>query len=504
MNMGKHFKVNDNLFYDENPQVKNNKFICMESESAPLPRYEDIADLLPRPVWDGHDDVIRCNEFVWKTAFGNLRRHNKEAGFVSDFIDTAFNGYLFMWDSSFIMMFARYASRAFNFQRTLDNFYSHQHKDGFICREICEDENGEQFARDDPASTGPNILPWAEWEYFCTTGDKERLGMVFDPLCAYYKWLQLHRTWQDGGYWSCGFACGMDNQPRQQAGYNPFLSHGFMTWIDTCAQQYLGAEILVKMADVLGRSSEVEWLRQETALLGKKINWQMWDEKTGFYYDTLRDGSFSGVKTVGTYWTMLSNLASSERAGRLVEHLENKNEFNLPHRIPALSADHPDFSPDGGYWCGAVWAPTNYMVLKGLEKYGYHDLAHEIACNTLLNVTRVFNETGTVWENYSPTESKPGNPAKRDFVGWTGLIPVSVLFENVFGITPHAEEKRIEWRINLTERHGVINYPLGTCTVDLTVKQRKSADERPEIEVKTDGHLTVDVIWNSEKETYFF
>ena len=175
--MGKLFKVNDNLFYVKNPQVNNNIFLKIEPQDSELPEYDKIADKLPRPIWDGHEDAIACYNKVWKIAFGNLRKANKEAGFVSNFIDTAFNGYLFMWDSSFILMFAKYGSGIFNFQKTLDNFYSHQHKDGFICREICEKQTGEQFARDDPASTGPNIMPWSEWEYFTSTGDIERLGL---------------------------------------------------------------------------------------------------------------------------------------------------------------------------------------------------------------------------------------------------------------------------------------------------------------------------------------
>jgi hypothetical protein len=36
-----------------------------------------------------------------------------------------------MWDSAFILLFARYGSRAFDFQRTLDNFYAKQHPDGY-------------------------------------------------------------------------------------------------------------------------------------------------------------------------------------------------------------------------------------------------------------------------------------------------------------------------------------------------------------------------------------
>ena len=84
-----------------------------------------------------------------------------------------------MWDSSFMTMFGRYGSRAFNFQRTLDNFYSRQHADGFICREIAIGDGTDRFERFDPSSTGPNLMPWAEWEYYLHFQDKERLASVF-------------------------------------------------------------------------------------------------------------------------------------------------------------------------------------------------------------------------------------------------------------------------------------------------------------------------------------
>lgn len=498
--MGKLFRVNDNLFYTENPQVARNTFIGAPVEDAPLPTYEDAKETLPRPVWEGHDDTVACYDKTWQIAFRNLRKPNAEAGFVSNFIDTAFNGYLFMWDSCFILMFGKYASRIFNFQKTLDNMYSHQHKDGFICREICETANGEQFTRDDPGSTGPNVMPWSEWEYFCSTGDKERLSRVFDPLCAYHKWFQLHRSWPDGSYWSCGLACGMDNQPRQAPGYDPGMHHGFMSWIDTCAQQYLSAKLLCQMADVLSRADEVEWLREEAALLGSTINQKMWSEKDAFYYDTRRDGSVSGVKTVGAYWTLLADLVPPERMERFVAHLDNEKEFKRPNRIPTLSADHPDYDPNGGYWRGGVWAPTNYMVLRGLHDHGYDALAHDIASDYLRNVVEAFVKTGTVFENYCPEKPERGIPSQPDFVGWTGLAPISILFEYVFGIHPDAQNAKITWHVACTERHGVEKYPLGDATVDLICESRASADEKPVITVKSDRPVTVEVIWNGTTE----
>ncbi len=50
-------------------------------------------------------------------AFRNIKPAGTENGFVSNFIDTAFNNCLFMWDSAFILLFARY-HRTHRTQRT--------------------------------------------------------------------------------------------------------------------------------------------------------------------------------------------------------------------------------------------------------------------------------------------------------------------------------------------------------------------------------------------------
>ena len=495
------FQVNENFDYAEDEHVKKNTFIGQEPAAGALPKFAENKQKLPRPVWEGHESAIGCYDKAWEIAFGNLRKANKDAGFVSDFIDTAFNGYLFMWDSAFIVMFGKYGRRVFDFQKTLDNFYSHQHKDGFICREICEEKRGEQWTRDDPCSTGPNVLPWAEWEYYLLTGDKERIARVFDPLLAYHKWLQLNRSWPDGGYWSCGNACGMDNQPRQEEGYNPWSSHGFMTWIDACAQMWLSGKLLIEMGRLLGREGETDWLKEEGRMLEELINQKMWDEKTAFYYDRRRNGALSGVKTVGAYWTLLSGLVSKERASAFVAHLDNEKEFKRPNRIPTLSADDPHYVGDtGGYWLGGVWAPTNYMVLRGLTKYGYHDLAYEIARDYLKNVVEVYEKTGTLWENYSPERVSQGD-AKPDFVGWTGLAPITILFEYVFGIQADMQKDKIVWRVKRTEKHGIENYPFGNKTVSLLCAARADEREEPQVKIESDAPVTVEVVWSGGTKT---
>lgn len=493
-------KVNNDMTYVDSPYVQRNVFIGMTPEDAPLPTYEENKHRLPQPIWDGHDDAIACYDYAWQIAFSNLRKPNPKAGFVSNFIDTAFNGFLFMWDSSFIVMFGKYASKIFNFQKTLDNMYARQHRDGFICREICESENGEHFNRYDPSGTGPNIMPWSEWESFRQTGDCERLSRIFDPLMAYHLWLKEHHTWRDGTYWTTGWGCGMDNQPRLPQGCHHSFSHGHMVWMDACVQQVVSAKVLISMAEVLGRSDEpaVEELRREVVHLTAVINEKLWCEEDAFYYDMYRDGTLNHVKSVGAYWALLADIIPAERQDRFVAHLDNPAEFKRPHRVPTLSADHPDYEEGGDYWKGSVWAPTNYMVMKGLDKCGYQKLAYEIACNNLENVVSVFCDTGTLWENYAPERITRGSASQDKFVGWSGLFPISIMLEYVFGLRPVSEKNTIVWYVNRTERHGVKQYPFAGADIDLICEARESAEECPVITVNSPVPVTVEVHWSDK------
>ena len=293
----------------------------------------------------------------------------------------------------------------------------------------------------------------------------------------------------------------MDNQPRQSSGYDPMVSHGFMSWIDTCAQQYMSADILIKMASELGRDGEVSWVKEDAQRLYEIVNKKMWSERDGFYYDTRRDGSHSGVKTVGAYWALLAGMVPPERVERFVSHLENESEFKRTHRVPALSADDPHYDPTGGYFCGGVWPQTNYMVLMGLSRVGYEQLAYEIAVNHVHNVTEVFKTTGQVYENYAPESPLPGDPAKAGYVGWAGLGPISVLFEYVFGIRVDARNREVEWKIRRTERHGVLRLPVGDAMVDLICEKRADESEEPQVTVVSDKPITLKIRWQDSEKT---
>jgi hypothetical protein len=494
-----------NRFAAENP------FRGMRAETVELPDFKTARELLPEPFWAGHRHAVDCYWKVWEIAFRNLRNPTPENGFISPYIDTAFNGNLFMWDSAFILMFCRYGRRAFNFQRTLDNLYCKQHADGFICREIRETDGSDCFMRFDPPATGPDTLAWAEWEYYANFGDRQRLAQVFPALMAYHQWMRRYRTWQDGTYWATGWACGMDNQPRLRTNEDETAPDNFrplewwdndkMSWIDACLQAVYSGKILLRMAGELGRATEADDIRAEIERLAATINTTMWSQGDGFYYDRREDGTLSDVKTVGAFWSLLAGCTPPHKLDAFIAHLEDEAEFNRPHRVPTLSADHPLYNPAGGYWRGSVWPPTNYMVLRGLTQNGYHDLAHAIGMNHHKQVVQVFEQTGTVWENYAPEKADRGSIAARDFVGWGGLPPVAVFFEYVLGLRADVPRRKLTWDLRLTDAHGVRRYPFGLDGVlDLECTARGSVREKPVVTIRSNVALMLELVWEGGRE----
>ncbi|WP_052260545.1 MGH1-like glycoside hydrolase domain-containing protein [Photobacterium gaetbulicola] len=453
------------------PEVDGtNAFKAQQPEQKPLPEFASNWPSLPQLDWPANPLAVSGYRRTWEIAFANLRQPTAQNGFVNNYIDTAFNNHLFMWDSAFITMFGKYAHHSFEFIGTLDNLYCKQMPDGFIGRELSIETGENHLHRHDPGSTGPNILPWAEWLHYEQTGDKQRLSKVFAPLLGLHRWIALNRTWKDGTYWGCGWSCGMDNQLRVEHDKLDYSHHSHASWIDVTLHQYLSASYLIKMHQELASKEDVSDLENELVNLKQVVNAKMWDPEQQFYFDTWRDDSLSDIKSIGAYWALLTDIVPEENIGSFIAHLDDEKTFKRPHRIPTMSADCRHYKDEGEYWRGGVWAPTNYMVLKGLEKHGYHKLAFDIAKNHVQHVADIYGKTDTLWENYAPELPVQGNPAKSEFVGWTGLSLVSILIEFVFGIKMDVPNKRIDIHPYLAEGYSLKGLHFGSLgTVDIEV-----------------------------------
>lgn len=190
-------------------------------------------------------------------------------------------------------------------------------------------------------------------------------------------------------------------------------------------------------------------------------------------------------------------------SARLITYscLNDTTEFRRPGMVPSLSADHPKYKDNGRYWQGGVWPGTNYMVINGLAKNGYRDLAYDVATRHYKQIFDVYKDTGTFFEYYSPESAEPGFMARKDFVGWTGLPPIAELIEYIFGIRGNYPENEIVWDMHLTDEHGIERYPFGPeGTIDLKVDKRRSDGEEPKLSVNSNIPFKLRVVYGDNKE----
>ncbi|MCX6620958.1 MAG: trehalase family glycosidase [Acidobacteria bacterium] len=219
-----------------------------------------------------------------------------------------------------------------------------------------------------------------------------------------------------------------------------------------------------------------------------------------FYYDLTLAGEQVPVKTVAAYWPLLAKVAAPGQAEALIAELGNPRTFGRLRRVPTCSGEEPRFTSAGGYWRGAVWAPTNTMVIRGLENYGSDALAREIALEHLDRVAAVFEKTGTIWESYAPDSVEPGKPAKRDFVGWSGIGPIMYLLEYAVGLRADAGRNEIFWRLTSAGRVGCERFRFNGHVVTLVAEPSRRGRRR--ISVESDGAFRLRVRVGNREEAF--
>jgi hypothetical protein len=494
--MGFYDNLTDNA--TANPWVLKNSFRSEERTEEVKEVINDPIALLPKPFLLNSDDAIDAYNAAWKIAVKNYHFPSKSESLGYPYIDTAFNDCIFLWDSAFISLFGIYGRNAFPSDSSLFNFYQYQHPDGFICREIRRSDAGEAFDKYNPASTEPNILAWAEQKMFMHTGDYERIKKVFPALYAYTDWFRINRTWQNGTLWASGWSSGADNVPRLGEDVNLDFNHGHLSWIDATIQHAISIQILKEFSAIYPDFDESQDIDRELSHLIDILEMMMWDSEDGFFYDLDRAGNANHVQSIVSFWIMQLNGIERAKIEKMVRHLENPLKFGPPHPFPSLARDQKSYSGAGNYWRGSVWAPTNYMVLDGLYRQGYKDLAYQMASIHHQYVLEVFKETGTFWENYSAEKAQPGIPAKADFVGWTGLSAITIFIEYILGIHMDAPANAIHWDLRQLSKHGVHRLPFRDFIVDLICDERSGSDSPPRITIRSPQPINIYISFDSK------
>ncbi len=145
-----------------------------------------------------------------------------------------------------------------------------------------------------------------------------------------------------------------------------------------------------------------------------------WNSTAGFYFDyDWTNNSQKQSLTLAGATPLFLKMSSQEQADKASEVVKEK--FLRPGGlVTTLATTGQQWDTPNG------WAPLHWIVITGLENYGYNDLAAVIANRWLKLNTDVFKRTGRLMEKYNVVdttlEAGGGEYEGQDGFGWTNGV----------------------------------------------------------------------------------
>lgn len=180
--------------------------------------------------------------------------------------------------------------------------------------------------------------------------------------------------------------------------------------IDFNAIRAADLEALSQIANILGRANEAEGWRLKAHKTQLAV-----EHEISVYHSTDLIGKQSKASlepNLAFALALFGGCVNKELANSLVAVLQNKI-FWTNHPLSTTPIDDEHFLATA-YWRGNVWINLNWLIWKGLQRYGFDILADELSKATVKLVV----EHG-LWEYYNPITGKGlGAPGQS----WSGLF----------------------------------------------------------------------------------
>jgi len=162
----------------------------------------------------------------------------------------------------------------------------------------------------------------------------------------------------------------------------------------------------------------------------KVVNDLMWDRVRGLYYDyNFVKKKRGNVSSLAAYFPMWAGMVDEKQAAALVKALrrfENKGGLATTDALPLGQFVLGSMPTQWAYPNG--WAPLHFIVVKALERYGYHSDARRIANKWLKTNLNWFNDNHVFLEKYNVVNpDKP--PIKGVYPSQTGFGWTNAIFE---------------------------------------------------------------------------
>lgn len=202
--------------------------------------------------------------------------------------------------------------------------------------------------------------------------------------------------------------------------------------VDLNALLYKYESDFARAAKILGRDDEAGIWLSRAHTRKQTMDELMWSTTRGFYYDynfvKERRGSISSL---AGFFPLYVGMVDDKRAKKLVTALgrfENKGGLATTDNQPVTQLVPGTLPTQWAYPNG--WAPLHYVVIQGLERYGYHEDARRLAMKWLRTNLDWFTKHGVFLEKYNVVSpDKP--PQKGVYPSQTGFGWTNAVFERL-------------------------------------------------------------------------
>jgi hypothetical protein len=162
------------------------------------------------------------------------------------------------------------------------------------------------------------------------------------------------------------------------------------------------------------------WAESTAAALDEML----WDEEHAVYVDyDVRAGAPVGARTAAGLAPLYAGVPTRARAARMVELLADSRIAvgEAGWAVTSLAPGDPGFQ-SARYWRGPVWPILNWVLQRGLDRYGYATLAEGVR-RAIIELAR----SAGFHEHYNP-ETGSGQGAEQ--FAWTAALVLDLLHEN--------------------------------------------------------------------------
>ena len=296
----------------------------------------------------------------------------------------------------------------------------HQRPDGMIPDAIHDEGTVTRLTFPVEADvTKPPLVAWAAWKLYQADGDREFLDEIYEPIVRWNEWWFRYNDIDGNGLceYQHPFSSGLDDSPLWDDGL-PVEAPDLNTYL--CLQQ----EALGWMARAIGLEAEAErWAARAEALAGQMLR-QTWDAEAGLFW-ARRPPTLArvNVRTPFSLFPLLTGRLPAAVADRLVAHLTDPATFWPRYPVPTVALDDPKYNSQV-MWRGPTWVNVNYLLVEGLQRAGYGDVAAALRRRTL----EMMLGDKDIFEYYQP-ETGDGPPKAASTFGWSSALFIELAIE---------------------------------------------------------------------------